>query len=133
MSQPRAKIDVTRRARKRPVPTRNNEILTSEHRRRRGSSVVTFSNVPRERWEACFGKWTPEKFRKAKAEQEAARAQAAAEAEARERSAAVFGENKGAGRRMFKPGTFDWGLGSEIKGRTHRRELMKSMGLRERA
>lgn len=111
-----------------------NAVLTAEDRKRTGATAVTFNEIPADRWERAFGKKSPEQLR---AEREAYRREQAEkkqhEAEVQGQAFAVHGENKGAGRRLFKPGTFDIGLGTVIRGRTHRNEIMRSLGLRERA
>jgi hypothetical protein len=90
--------------------------------------VVSFRDIPRDRWEMAFGKHDPEKFR------QAARAQAdERKAESQERAgkslpAAVHGDNKGAGRRLYRG--FDWGLGRHIDGKGDRRRAMDAAQLR---
>jgi len=116
-----------KRKRRRAERARMDTLPSAEtERKRQRSSTFTFKNVSNERWEKCFGKWTPEVFRKAKEEQDRKKAEGQAQTA---KSAAVHGDNKGAGRRMYRG--FDWGLGRHIEGRSDRRQAMQELGLRE--
>ena len=84
--------------------------------------VFGFSHVPRDRWEQAFGKWTPEKLQAAVAEQKERKAAAPAPV----RAPAVHGDIKGMGRRLYRG--FDVGLGREIHGKAHRRQVMAELG-----
>lgn len=90
-------------------------------------ALFTFADVPRDRWEAAFGAWTPETFRAAKTVQDAAR-KAGRATTPRAAAPAVHGDCKGPGRRLYRG--FDYGLGQRIEGRTHRREVMRQLGVR---
>jgi hypothetical protein len=97
--------------------------------RKARAAVFSFGSVPAENWERAFGRWTPETFRAAKAE--------LAQRRSAERGArvpgggapAVHGDNKGAGRRLYRG--FDYGLGCRVEGRADRRRTMQALGLRE--
>lgn len=95
-------------------------------RRKKGIAQFGFDSVPRDNWERAFGKWTPEKFHKALAEQRRKQETASAES-AGQRAPAVHGDCKGMGRRLYRG--FDYGLGVRVEGRAHRREVMKRMGV----
>lgn len=109
-----------RRGRRQPLT----RILSAQDRARRGAAAFDFKDVSRDRWEQAFGPYDPEKFRRALAEQRAGKA-----AVQRPRAAAVHGDNKGAGRRLYNG--FDFGLGEYIHGRSDRRRCMAEAGLRE--
>ena len=76
--------------------------------------------MPTERWEAIFGKADPTKFRKAKKAQDAAKKKRNNEVASTSAGVAVHGDDLYRG--------FDRGLGCNVRGRTHRRELMKRVG-----
>jgi len=92
------------------------------------SVVVSFRDIPRDRWEQAFGKHDPEKFRQAARQQAEERKAEARERATEARGAAVHGDNKGMGRRMYRG--FDWGLGRQIDGKGDRRRAMEAARLK---
>ena len=92
------------------------------------SVVVSFRDIPRDRWEMAFGKHDPEKFKAAARAQLEARKEAEREASARPQAAAVHGDCKGTGRRLYRG--FDWGLGRQIDGKGDRRRAMDAAQLK---
>ncbi len=124
----RVKQGQGRRRRRRTKKEMREDSLPNAGTRQQRTSIFTFSSVTRERWEQCFGEWNPERFRQAMEEQKKKKREAAARA-AQGTSAAVHGDNKGAGRRLYRG--FDWGLGAHVEGRSDRKQLMKEKGLRE--
>jgi hypothetical protein len=87
---------------------------------------MRFDDIPRDRWEACFGKWDPERFRQAVEEQKRGKA-GLADAAASRSLPAIHGDNKGPQRRMYHG--FDYGLGREIHGRADRKRAMAELGV----
>lgn len=92
------------------------------------SVVVSFQDIPRDRWEKAFGKFDPEKFKRAVAAQKEERRTEERAAAQRPMAAAVHGDCKGAGRRLYRG--FDWGLGKQIDGKGDRRRAMEAARLK---
>ena len=80
----------------------------------------SFSDIPKDRWEAAFGEWSPEKFREAKKKLDEKKRK---KVKPENQSAAVHDDSLYVG--------YDSGLGKHIRGRTHRKEMMKQVA-RER-
>jgi hypothetical protein len=139
VKQPIPHIRMKANGRQAPRPKRLDPIATAERAAARAdkahvgrsatrSVVVSFRDIPRDRWEQAFGKHDPEKFRRAAREQAEARKAEAREVAERPQAAAVHGDNKGTGRRMYHG--FDWGLGCQIDGKGDRRRKMDAAGLK---
>ena len=99
---------------------------------KKGRLAVTFKDIPRQTWEKVFGSEDDRqaRFRAGLKDQKTKQDMALSPVSA----PAIFGENKGAGRRMFggtHRGVWDEGLGIKVYGRNHRNKLMKAAGLRE--
>ena len=111
-----------KRVRKQAAPR---QLLSADDRKRKAGVTFSFENVSRKNWEKAFGPFDPNKFRKAKAAQDAAKKQDFSAP----LPAAVHGDNKRAGRRLYNG--FDWGLGATVQGRSHHKRLMAERNLRE--
>ena len=138
MTQPIPHIRMKAGGRHAPKPKRLDPITVGERQAARAdkmkvgrsasrSIVVSFRDIPRDRWEKAFGKQDPEKFRRAAQEQAEAKKAAARERATEALGAAVHGDNKGAGRRLYRG--FDWGLGRHIDGKGDRRRAMDAARL----
>jgi hypothetical protein len=110
---------------------RNPTIETTRGKEKsKAPAVFGFQSVPRENWERAFGKFDPQKFRRAVAEQNQRKKEELSQVRDGSKAApAILGDNKGPGRRLYRG--FDFGLGKVIHGRSDRRESMKAQGLVE--
>lgn len=115
-------IDVTRRRRRVRRDTQT-EIPKPRGKSNR-CSIFTFNHISRERWNQSVGEWSPEKWRAALEEQKRRKG---GNSGAEPMVAAVHGDNKGAGRRLYKG--FNWGLGAYVESRSEEKRLMKQAGL----
>ena len=80
--------------------------------------TIHYRDVPRDRWEKAFGKFDPEAFKKAVREQKTKKKKAPKG----EKSPVIHDDRNYLG--------YDYGLGVELKGRAHFKQVLKDKGLR---
>ena len=122
--------------RKRRIPGRkpvNQTPPSADQRAKPGRATIKpGQHVSRSEWERIFGPETERqaKFREALEKQRASRE---AGGDLAASGAAIHGENKGAGRRLYGSphrGVWDDGLGCQIYGRSDRARKARELGLR---